>query len=82
MYLAKLFLVTHDPTIPRIGPRIKSAMAEMQVCDLALETHGYMTYRCRKETSLSYVRAMCGIAVCTKHVPARFTASLAILICK
>ena len=29
--LAKLFLTTHDPTIPRIGPRLKSATAKMKV---------------------------------------------------
>ncbi|MCJ1279909.1 hypothetical protein MMC21_007733 [Puttea exsequens] len=28
--LAKLFLTTHDPTIPRIGPRLKSATAKMK----------------------------------------------------
>ena len=29
-YLAKLLLTTHDPNIPRIGPRVKSATAQMQ----------------------------------------------------
>ena len=28
--LAKLLLVTHDPSIPRIGPRMKIALSEMQ----------------------------------------------------
>ena len=29
-YLSKLLLTTHDPTIPRIGPRMKAATATMQ----------------------------------------------------
>lgn len=29
-YLAKLLLTTHDPSIPRIGPRMKSATVAMQ----------------------------------------------------
>ena len=29
-YMAKLLLATHDPSIPRIGPRMKSTMAAMQ----------------------------------------------------
>lgn len=31
IYLAKLLLATHDPTIPRIGSRVKLATAKMQV---------------------------------------------------
>lgn len=62
-YLAKLLLTTHDPNLPRIGPRMKSAAVAMQ------------------KTALSYVRTLVGIAVCNNFVPARFTASLAIIIC-
>ena len=29
-YMAKLLLTTHDPSLPRIGPRMKSAAAAMQ----------------------------------------------------
>ena len=29
-YMAKLLLLTHDPSLPRIGPRMKAAMAAMQ----------------------------------------------------
>ena len=35
LYLAKLLLTAHDPSIPRIGPRMKSALAEMKVSDQA-----------------------------------------------
>ncbi|CAF9935383.1 hypothetical protein IMSHALPRED_010209 [Imshaugia aleurites] len=63
LYLAKLLLTAHDPNIPRIGPQMKSALAEMN------------------ETALSYVRMLCGIALCNSFVPARFTASLAIIMC-
>ena len=63
-YMAKLLLATHDPSIPRIGPRVKFAVTAMQ------------------ETALSYVRTMVGSAVCNNYVPARFTASLAVIICK
>ena len=34
-----------------------------------------------QETVLSYVRTLVGIAVCNNFIPARFTASLAIIIC-
>ena len=62
-YMAKLLLTTHDPNLPRIGPRTKAAALAMQ------------------ETALSHVRTLVGIAVCNTWVPARFTATLAILIC-
>ncbi len=62
-YMAILLLTTHDPNLPRIGPRMKSATLAMQ------------------ETALYYVRTLVGIAVCNKFLPARFTASLAIIIC-
>lgn len=62
-YMAKLLLTTHDPNLPRIGPRMKSAAVTMQ------------------ETALSYVRTLVGIAVYNNFIPARFTASLAIIIC-
>ena len=62
-YLAKILLATYDPSIPRIGPRMKSATAAMQ------------------KTALTYVRTMVGIAVCNNYIPARFTASLGILVC-
>lgn len=64
LYMAKLLLVTHDPSIPRIGPRMKYAVSAMQ------------------EIALSYVRTMVGSAVCNNHIPARFTGSLAIIMCK
>lgn len=63
LYLAKLLLTAHDPNIPRIGARMKSALAGMN------------------ETALSYVRMLCGTALCNSFVPARFTASLAIIMC-
>ncbi|CAF9925192.1 MAG: hypothetical protein ALECFALPRED_003083 [Alectoria fallacina] len=63
LYLAKLLLTAHDPNIPRIGPQMKSALAEMN------------------ETALSYVRMLCGSALSNSFVPARFTASLAIIMC-
>lgn len=62
-YMAENLLTTHDPNLPRIGPRVKSAAVAMQ------------------ETALSYVRALVGIAVCNNFIPARFTASLVIIIC-
>ena len=31
LYLAKLLLTAHDPTIPRMGPQMKSALVEMNV---------------------------------------------------
>ena len=31
LYLAKLLLTAHDPTTPRMGPQMKSALAEMNV---------------------------------------------------
>ena len=61
--LAKLLLTTHDPQLPRIGPRMKSAVAAMQ------------------QIGLSYVRTIIGIAICNNFRAARFTASLAIVIC-
>lgn len=33
LYLAKLLLTAHDPNIPRIGPQMKSALAEMKVSE-------------------------------------------------
>lgn len=62
-YLAKLLLTTHDPSLPRIGPRMKSAVTAMQ------------------ETALSHVRTLVGVAVCNNFIPARFTGTLAIIIC-
>lgn len=62
-YMAKLLLTTHDPNLPRIGPRMKTATVAMQ------------------KTALSYVRTLVGIAVCNNFIVARFTASLAIIIC-
>ena len=63
-YMAKLLLTAHDPSIPRIGPRVKSATTLMQ------------------ETALSYARKMVGSAICNNLVTARFTGSLAVLVCK
>ena len=63
-YLSKLLLTIHDPNLPRIGPRMKSATVEMQ------------------KTALSYVRNLVGIAVCNNFIVARFTATLAIIICE
>ena len=31
LYLAKLLLTAHDPTIPRMGPQMKAALAGMNV---------------------------------------------------
>lgn len=62
-YLSKLLLTTHDPSLPRIGPRMKSAATAMQ------------------ETALSHVRTLVGVAVCNNFIPARFTGTLAIIIC-
>ena len=62
-YMAKLLLTTHDPNLPRIGPRMKAAALAMQ------------------NTALSHVRTLVGIAVCNNFIVARFTASLAIIIC-
>lgn len=61
-YMARLLLTTHDPTLPRIGPRMKSAAIAMQ------------------NTALSHVRTLVGIAACNNFVPARFTATLSIII--
>ena len=36
VYLAKLLLTARDPKIPRVGPQMKSAMAEMKVITLEL----------------------------------------------
>ena len=36
LYLAKLLLTAHDPSIPRIGPLMKSAQAEMNVSNRAI----------------------------------------------
>ena len=36
LYLAKLLLTAHDPTIPRMGPQMKSALAEMNVSNPSL----------------------------------------------
>ena len=63
-YMAKLLLATHDPSIPRLGPRMKSAMATMQ------------------EHALSYVRTMVGSATCNNYIPAKFSGSLAVIVCK
>ena len=63
-YLSKLLLTTHDPTLPRIGPDVKTAMEGMQ------------------DTALCYVRKMVGSAICNELVTARFTGSLAILMCE
>lgn len=82
IYLAKLLLTAHDPNIPRIGRQMKSALAEMNV------SIRFIVHKCRnvdyafQEIALSYVRMMCGIALCNSFVPARFTASLAIIMCK
>ena len=36
LYLAKLLLTAHDPKIPRVGPQMKSAVAEMNVSDISI----------------------------------------------
>lgn len=36
LYLAKLLLTAHDPTIPRMGPQMKSALAEMNVSNQSI----------------------------------------------
>lgn len=36
LYLAKLLLIAHDPNIPRIGPQMKSALAEMNVSNRSI----------------------------------------------
>ena len=37
LYLAKLLLTAHDPTIPRIGPQMKSALAGMNVSNPSIQ---------------------------------------------
>ena len=36
LYIAKLLLTAHNPSIPRIGPQMKSALAEMHVSNQSI----------------------------------------------
>ncbi len=84
-YLAKRLITTHDPNIPHPGSRMKTAtaaIASMWPSSTKLMSKEPDTDECCQATALSYVRTLCGVAVSNSHVPAEFTASLAIIIFK